>query len=849
MEEFTDFVDTEAKRVMMVLMAKNRFLSIKEIGRFACYCVGEGSNSLGSISTTKMLKYVDPMKYFKGVLPAYTEKPSKLPGQRRKYKIAYLLMVHGDSTVLENIKFIVDELDDGSSIILIHIDLNAEELYDAVVNYLAEREANMNAILRPNSDPQPGNVHLAEYRYHGRWGHISLVWIQLSGFWELMDLADWDHVINLSALNVPMRKGREIQRILSLPKFKDKCFISHWSQYYHMASRLTRPHLPRLDNLRLEFNVFHPEEAGLMFPPYPRWKVCKHHQWIILTRDAVEYFRTSRDAAILLAFAENSWIPDEAFFCYVLINAPKFNDRIVNDNKQYITFPQNQFHPKILDMSNSVDIGDGDDESEADDPKYLFIRKVDVRQENGKELIRWIAKQHSLRYLKKDSEYGLMGGEDYVIPANFDPEDFVLKEKAKAWLKASGVRYVKVQGFKFCETLNNATFDSFAYIPEYGMTLGEMNPAMAEFVELIDGRAKKVMMLLIAKNKFLTSRLAYLLMVHGDQSAIENVKYLVEQLDDGSAIILIHVDLRYDELYEAIKSYIAQRETYMNAIIRPNSQPVPGNVFISTSRYKGRWGHISLVWMQLNGFWELLDLADWHHVINLSALNVPMRKSREIHRILDLPENRGKNFVSYWGEYKELAQRITRPHLPRMDKQDGEFNTHHPDEAGLMYPPFPRWKVCKHHQWLILSQDFVQYLRDSEEVAMSLAFAEHTWIPDESFFCYVLLNTPQFMQKLINDNKNFITFPPNRIHPKVLGLEDTVSLGSGESETERDNPRYLFARKVDVRTDEGKMLIEWIHEHHSGKYVLADEAEYGVLGGEDFVVPLEFDPEKYLKET
>ncbi|KAJ3212285.1 hypothetical protein HDU67_003914 [Dinochytrium kinnereticum] len=860
--EFTDFVDNEAKRVMMVLMAKNRFLSIKEIGRFACYCVAEGSNSLASISPTRLLNVVDPLKYFKGVVPAFSQKPSRLPGPRRKYKLGVLLMVHGDSSVLENIKFIVDEMDDGSSILLIHVDLHSEELYQAIAKYIEERDANMNAILRPNSDPQPGNVHLAEYRYHGRWGHISLVWIQLSGFWELLDLADFQHAINLSGFNVPLRKGREIQRVLGLPRFAEMNFISHWGQYYHMAQRLTRPHLPRLDKMNSEFNVFHPDEAGLMFPPYP-----------------------------------------------LLVNSPKFRQKIINDNKHYLTFPPGNYHPKFLDMNNAIDIGNGEEENEKDNPRFLFARKVDVRDEGGREFAKWISKEHLQKHLKPDYDNGTTPSTETT--ASLETSNVTVETASRIFSKmdsaalgsTSEVRYVRAQGFRFCENLNNASFDSMAYIPEWGKTVAEVDPSMEAFVELVESRARKVMMKLIANNKFLSSKetgklacycaadgannlanlsktrlvhridpsnyfqmnipnympshssipgprrkyqLAYLLMIHGDRSILENVKFILDQLDDGSSITLIHVDLQSEELYYAVQAFLYQREADMNAINRPNSKPLPGNVFMATNRYRGRWGHISLVWMQLAGFYELMDMADWHHIINLSAFNVPLRKSREIHRVLDLPGNREKNFVAHWGEYLDLAVRITRPHLPRMDKANHDFNTHHPNEAGLMFPPFPRWKVCKHHQWVILSREFIEYIRQSEEVAMALAFTEQTWIPDESFFCYVLLNTPKFTGTVVNDNKHFLTFPPDKIHPKVLNFDDRTNIGDGDSASEWDNPKYFFARKIDIRSEEGKRLVEWVQEKHIRKHISSEPTAYNELGGEEWVVPADFDPSLYL---
>ena len=74
------------------------------------------------------------------------------------------------------------------------------------------------------------------------------------------------------------------------------------------------------------------------------------------------------------------------------------------------------------------------------------------------------------------------------------------------------------------------------------------------------------------------------------------------------------------------------------------------NVYISETSYHGLWGHISLVWMQLNGFFELLDLADWDHVINLSASDYPLRSSMDIHKWLSLEKNKGMSFAEDWDD-------------------------------------------------------------------------------------------------------------------------------------------------------------------------------------------------------
>ncbi|KAJ3208388.1 hypothetical protein HDU67_006772 [Dinochytrium kinnereticum] len=412
MKEFTEFLDEEASRISKHFTDKYPDFAKK------------GSNSIAMISPTRLLKEVDPVEYFKDWIPAISPQPSRLPGPRRKYKLGILIMAHGGADILENIKLQVNELDDGSSLILIHVDSHYKELHSAISTYISERDKAMNEALRPGKSPVPGNVMLVQKQYHGRWGHVTLVWVQLSGYWEMLDMADVDHFINLSSMNVPLRKGREIQRVLGMPKYANQSLIYSYKDYdyYELsAGRLMRPHIPDSD-LHSKDNINHPDEAGLLYPPQPRWRVCKQHQWMILSREAVEHFRYNPEAATFLAFSESQFIPDEAFFCFVLHNNPQFKTKVINDNKHYLTFPAYSYHPKQLNMDDIDEIGHGDGDGEDNDPRFLFIRKVDVKDSRGRELMDWIIKNHIERHLKGDDEYVDLGGKEFVLLEKKDVE-------------------------------------------------------------------------------------------------------------------------------------------------------------------------------------------------------------------------------------------------------------------------------------------------------------------------------------------------------------------------------------------------------------------------------------------
>lgn len=77
-----------------------------------------------------------------------------------------------------------------------------------------------------------------------------------------------------------------------------------------LAERFYRIHLGKEDFS----SVFYPPETGIVTWPFPSWKAVKHHQWMIVTPQCVEFFRSDVNALNFLAFAEHTYIPDESFF-------------------------------------------------------------------------------------------------------------------------------------------------------------------------------------------------------------------------------------------------------------------------------------------------------------------------------------------------------------------------------------------------------------------------------------------------------------------------------------------------------------------------------------------------------
>ncbi len=144
---------------------------------------------------------------------------------RRQFKLAYLIMAHSMAPqAFFNLQDMVELFDDGQAIIMIHVDAKSAELQRKVTKWLDERHS--------EKLPDQVNVFLQKNVFDNIWGHISLVYTQLAGFWELQDLADWEYVINLSCHDYPLRRNNEIYSYLTSSSRGGKIWINYWMQEY-----------------------------------------------------------------------------------------------------------------------------------------------------------------------------------------------------------------------------------------------------------------------------------------------------------------------------------------------------------------------------------------------------------------------------------------------------------------------------------------------------------------------------------------------------------------------------------------------------------------------------------------
>jgi hypothetical protein len=216
-----------------------------------------------------------------------------------------------------------------------------------------------------------------------QWGSISIVFAQMKGFFELLEWAEWDYVINLSAYDYPMMSAEAMYAILS--KDPGKAYIEHWRSDGECNYRLSYLTFTTQDQKSIaggdqkQFSLKSSE-----------FKMYKQHQWMILPRDFVRDLKASQDARDLLAHMEHSLIPDEHYFIMIAMY-PSFgwSNRIISDAKRYIEFQPGSSHPRELSFQDRHLLMD----------KFL-ARKIHV--EKQLDLIQWMDSKR----LEKDRELG-----------------------------------------------------------------------------------------------------------------------------------------------------------------------------------------------------------------------------------------------------------------------------------------------------------------------------------------------------------------------------------------------------------------------------------------------------------
>jgi hypothetical protein len=285
-------------------------------------------------------------------------------------------------------------------------------------------------------------------------------------------------------------------------------------------------------------------------------------------------------------------------------------------------------------------------------------------------------------------------------------------------------------------------------------------------------------------------KLGYVIMAHS-RNALAQLVSLITLLNDGDAFILVHIDARQDDLYSDLQFRMRDVK----------------NVYLTPHRKGGRWGHASLVFLQLSAMWELIATADVDYVINLSAHDYPLARNRDVHAELSkITNDSGRDiFIETSTRHRsDVERRFRSSWVPRADGRDiGRVQ-------GADWRPLPaglrREDVIKHHQWLSISPSALRYLGSEAWPLRLLAYAEFSFIPDESYFATTLLASP-LKNRVYQRNFRYVRFNGGA-HPVTLTLADKDRFAPP---TTPGGNRYHFIRKLEGgRTP----LMRWIDANH-----------------------------------
>jgi Core-2/I-Branching enzyme len=277
-------------------------------------------------------------------------------------------------------------------------------------------------------------------------------------------------------------------------------------------------------------------------------------------------------------------------------------------------------------------------------------------------------------------------------------------------------------------------------------------------------------------------RIAYVVMVHWNT---DNVAVLLDAISDPTVFIYLHVDLSAPESYhQEIRDIVKGRP----------------NVALMPTSFAVTWSHVSIVWVEMRAFFDLLDLISFDYVVNLSGSDYPLKSADTIFRHLE--RRPGSNWM-WWMDaiHGQMEWRILSMFHCRGQWEtkcvfgDLEYGARSFDGYQQLFP-----KIWKTSQWIILHRSSVEYLRSSEAGKLLLMHSEHTNIPDEYFFPTLFAATP-LVERTYRDPKRLMVWT-GELHPYEWKVEDAGVIKAWAK-------HFLWIRKVDLSTHpELKILLD-----------------------------------------
>jgi hypothetical protein len=293
--------------------------------------------------------------------------------------------------------------------------------------------------------------------------------------------------------------------------------------------------------------------------------------------------------------------------------------------------------------------------------------------------------------------------------------------------------------------------------------------------------------------------LAYLILAHKNARQTARLFHAVYRPEH---IILLHFDRRSDASLHALGQTLASR--YPNVVVLPSRSVL--------------WGGYEMAAVQLEAMRLALQRSsDWHHFINLSGQDFPIKSANELETFLR--ENPTANYVSWfdpvfkplWGnardrldhyylEWPWLNRILWWPWIGRRLRQLFRWEDHLP-HIPFYRRAWPDFRYYGGSNHVVLSHAGCEYLTQAPEARRITTWLKHSAHANEIIFQTVLLNSP-LAATVVNTHLRLIEFLPNSPNPRTFRLEDFETLIQSKK---------FFARKFDEAVDSA--ILDRLTEH------------------------------------
>lgn len=276
-------------------------------------------------------------------------------------KLAYIISVHKG---IEQIKLLIDQLNEDFTDIYIHVDKNAENLYTQLENYYSKMD----------------NIILIKNRVHVNWSGFSQVKATLNLLESVRRTnKTYDYISFISGQCYPLKSNQFIKEYLDKNKGKEfiecnklnDCDLFRLKCYnlFRESKYIRKLWMRTLDNIsrRLQKKIIWRNNLK-------NFSLYHGSSWWTITYDCSLF--------ILNYLEENPWFikdfqhtlcPDEHFFQILIMNSV-YSENVVNDNLRYVNWKKPANSPDIIVSSDFLKL--------MDSPK-LYARKFDIDVDNN----------------------------------------------------------------------------------------------------------------------------------------------------------------------------------------------------------------------------------------------------------------------------------------------------------------------------------------------------------------------------------------------------------------------------------------------------------------------------------